>query len=84
MRCLIVGHVLESPDVARVIFRVAYAFRGKGIVPFPLEPQLAVTQVVGGEWKLILDEWSDVGLPGFRGVGFWIDPVSTTDPKGED
>ena len=78
VRCLIVGHVLESPDVALVVFRVAHEFPGKSIVPMPPEPQVATTQLVSGEWKLTLDEWSDVGLPGFRGVGFWIDEGSTT------
>jgi len=88
VRCLIVGHVLESPDIALVVFRVAHEFPGKGIVPFPPEPQVATTRLVSGEWKLILDEWSDVGLPGFRGLGMWIDPVSSTGlaaegPNGE-
>ena len=84
VRCLIVGHVLESPDVALVVFRVAHEFPGKGSVPFPPEPQLATTQLISGEWKLILDEWSDVGLPGFRNLGFWINPVSTTGGAAED
>jgi hypothetical protein len=122
VRCLIVGHVLDSrlvdasPDgrglicfdcrvngaddawlsvhgdrqihrelanraagLAHVVFRVAHEFPGRGIVPFPPELQVATTQLVGGEWKLVLDEWSDVGLPGFRGVGFWIDEGSTTE-----
>jgi hypothetical protein len=84
LRCLIVGHVLESPEVALVVFRAAHEFPGQGIVPFPPEPQIATTQLVSGEWKLVLDEWSDLGLPGFRNIGFWIDPVSTTGGAAED
>ena len=84
VRCLIVGHVLESPDVALVVFRAAHQFPGQDIVPFPPEAQIATAQLVGGEWKLVLDEWSDVGLPGFRSIGFWIDPVSTTGAAAED
>ena len=83
VRCLIIGHVLESPGVALVVFRAAHEFPGKGIVPFPPEPQIATTQLVSGEWKLVLDEWSDVGLPGFRNAGFWIDPVSPTDAAAD-
>ena len=127
VRCLIVGHVLESrlvdasPDgrglicldcrvtgaggewlsvhsdrqilrqianraagVAHVVFRVAHEFPGQGLVPFPPELQIARTQLVSGEWKLVLDEWSDVGLPGFRGVGFWIDEDSPTEAATDD
>jgi hypothetical protein len=84
VRCIIVGHVLESPDVALVVFRVAHEFPGKAMVPFPPEAQIATTQLVSGEWTLVLDEWSDVGLPGFRNLGMWIDPVSTTERAAED
>jgi hypothetical protein len=89
VRCLIVGHVLESrlvdaSPVAHVVFRVAHEFPGQGIVPFPPELQIATTELIGGEWKLILDEWSDFGLPGFRGVGFWIDEGSTTEAATDD
>jgi hypothetical protein len=78
VRCLIVGHVLDSPDVAYVVFRPGYEFRGHDVVPFPPEPQVATTQRVSGEWKLVLDERSDLGLPGFQGVGFFINPSPTT------
>ena len=84
VRCLIVGHVLASSDVAHVVFRPGHEFPGDDDVPFPLEPQVATTQLVGGEWKLVLDEWSDLGLPGFRNVGFWIDPASPTEPATDD
>jgi len=70
--------------VAHVVFRVAHEFPGQGIVPFPPELQVATTQLVSGEWKLVLDEWSDVGLPGFRGIGFWIDERSTTEAATDD
>lgn len=127
VRCLIVGHVLESrlvdaspnargliwldcrvtgaddewlsahgdrqmhsdianhaAGVAHVVFRIAHEFPGQGVVPFPPELQIATTQLVGGEWKLVLDEWSDFGLPGFRGVGFWIDERPTTEAATDD
>jgi hypothetical protein len=126
VRCLVVGHVLESrlvdanpdgrglicldcrvtgaddewlsvdadPQIAReidsravsaahVVFHVAFEFPGQGIVPFPPELQLATTQLVGGEWKLVLDEWSDLGLPGFRGAVFWIDEQRQVSPGGD-
>lgn len=116
VRCLVVGHVLESrlvdgrPDgtglfafecriagagdewllvhgdqridldiadpaveAAYVVFRAAFELPGQGVVPLPTELQIATTRRVGGEWRLNLDEESDIGLPGFRGVGFWID-----------
>jgi hypothetical protein len=74
----------RAAGVAHVVFRVAHQFPGQGIVPFPAELQIATTQLVGGEWKLVLDEWSDVGLPGFRGVGFWIGELSRTEGATDD
>jgi hypothetical protein len=79
VRCLIVGHVVESPDIAQVVFRVAYELPGQGIAPMPPEPQIATTQLVDGEWKLVLDEWADVGMPGFRNVIWWVDETPTTE-----
>ena len=74
----------RAAGISHVVFRVAHEFPGQGIVPFPPELQIATTQLFNGEWKLILDEWSDVGLPGFRGVGFWIDEGSTTERATDD
>jgi len=66
---VVCGLDVESPDM--------------GIVPLsPLE--IATTQLVSGEWKLILDEESELGLPGFRGLGLWIDPVSTTEAASDE
>ena len=70
--------------VAHVGFHVTWDLPGHGVVPFPPELQIATTQFVGGEWKLLLDEWSDLGLPGFRDVGFWIDESSTTKVATDD
>ena len=61
----------HAAGVAHVVFRVAYELPGQDIVAFPPELQIASTQLVGNEWKLVLDEWSDVGLPGFRGIVYW-------------
>jgi hypothetical protein len=84
VRCLIVGHVLEPPDLAQVVFRVAYEIPGRGIAPMPPEPQIATTQFVAGEWKLVLDEWADVGMPGFRNVIWWVDETPTTEAASAD
>src|SRR5262249_43647225 len=77
-RCVILGHVLESADVAHVVFRLAYELPGSGIVPMPPEPQIATARLITGQWKLALDEWSDIGVPGFRNVIVWSDGDSTT------
>jgi len=84
VRCLIVGHVLDSPDVAQVVIRVAYEVPGQGIAPMPPEPQIATTQLIDGEWKLVLDEWADVGMPGFRNVIWWVDESPTTEVATAD
>jgi hypothetical protein len=68
--------------LAHVVCSLDFEFPGQGIVPFsPLE--IATTQLVGGEWKLILDEY-DLGLPGFRNVAFWIDPIPTTEAASDE
>lgn len=74
----------HAAGVAHVVFRVAYELPGQGIVPFPPEFQIATTRVVSGKWKLALDEWSAVGLPGFRGVGIWIDEASPNETATDD
>jgi hypothetical protein len=76
--------VTRAADVAHVVFRVAHEFPGAGTLPFPPEMQIATTQLASGEWKLVLDEWSDVGLPGFRGVGSWIDEGWATQAATDD
>jgi len=69
--------------LAHVVCSLDFEFPGQGIVPFsPLE--IATTQLVGGEWKLILDAQDDLGLPGFRGLGFWIDPLPTTEAASDE
>jgi hypothetical protein len=121
VRCLIIGHVLESrlidrnPDgaamitmecrvggatdewitvkgdlqsyreiagrvggLAHVVFQLAFEFPGQGVVPIPPEPMIATTQLVNGEWRFVLDELSDVGLPGFRVLGLWVDDQSAS------
>jgi hypothetical protein len=74
----------RADGVAHVVFHVAWDLPGHGVVPFPPELQIATTQLISGEWKLLLDERSDVGLPGFRCVGFWIDESSTTEVATDD
>jgi hypothetical protein len=78
VRCSIVGHVLESPDVAHVVFHPGYQVPGKDIVPMKPEPQIATTQLVDGEWKLVLDVEAELGMPGFRDVIWWTDETPTT------
>jgi hypothetical protein len=69
--------------LAHVVCSLDLEFPGQDITPLsPLE--IATTQLVGGEWKLILDAESEPGLPGFRGLGFWIDPVSTTEAASDE
>jgi len=127
VRCLIVGHVLESrlvdaspdgrglislecrvtgadaewlsvscdpqvhgeianraADRAHVVCRLALEFPGQSIAPLSPEPEIASTQLVNGEWKLVLDEESGLGLPGFRGLGLWIDKGSGTEASTDD
>lgn len=69
----------RDPRFAQVAFRVVRDLPGHGVVPFPPEPQMATAQLIDGEWKLVLDEWSDIGLPGFRGIGFWVDERAATE-----
>jgi hypothetical protein len=69
----------HDPGVAHVAFRAARDLPDRGVVPFPPELQMATVQLIDGEWKLVLDEWSDVGLPGFRGIGFWVDEHAATE-----
>lgn len=66
-----------AEHVAHVVFHAAFDFPDKGVVPFPFERQIATTRLVDGEWKLVLDEHSVLGLPGYRGMGFWMDPRVT-------
>jgi hypothetical protein len=71
------------PGLAHVVCRLDFEFPGQDSVEVsPLE--IATTQLIGGEWKLILDEWADVGLPGFRNIVFWIDPVPTTEAASDE
>ncbi|MGH7621781.1 MAG: hypothetical protein ACREMU_05535, partial [Gemmatimonadaceae bacterium] len=53
---------------AHVVFRVAYELPDRSTVPMPPEPQIATALLVDGGWKLVLDEWSQVGMPGLRNM----------------
>ena len=69
------GAVAPGADAtAYVVFHAALDLPDKGVAPIPPDRQIATTQLVDGEWKLVLDEHSVLGLPGFQGMGFWIDP----------
>lgn len=69
--------------LAHVVCSLDFAFPGQDVVSFsPLE--IATTQLVDGEWKLILDAEDDLGLPGFRGLGLCINPIPTTETAGDE
>lgn len=65
-------------DLAHVVCRLDFEFPGHDIVEVsPLE--IATTQLVGDEWKLILDAYAEPsGLPGFRNILFFVDPIFPT------
>jgi len=63
--------------LAHVVCRLDLEFPGRDIIPLsPLE--IVTTQLVGGEWKLVMDEES-IGVPGFRGIG-----LSTTEAASDE
>lgn len=66
MRCRPLGHVLESPTLAHVVFRITYMLPDGNVADMPPEPQVATLEREGETWRLSLDEWSHAGIPGLR------------------
>jgi hypothetical protein len=78
VRCAVLGHVSEDATVAHVLFRLLYRRDENTLTSFPPEPQVATMSLENGEWRLVLDEWSLAGFPGFRCDVWENDPVQTT------
>ena len=69
--------------LAHVVCSLDLQVPGRDTVPLsPLE--IATTQLVGDEWKLILDPEDELALPGFRGIGLCIRPIPTTEAANDE
>lgn len=73
--CTIIGHVLETPDTAQVLFRLNFRMDDGRLISLPPEPQVATMRMEDGEWRLVLDEWAHAGMPGFRNTIWQNDPA---------
>jgi len=63
--CRVLGHVLDGERTAFVVF-----WLGAQNTPDLDEPRLAKVELASGEWKLVLDPYSDQLMPGFRNIFF--------------
>lgn len=68
--CTIIGHVVEPPDRAYVVFRLGIQSPSP---PF-IEPQIATLLWIDGRWRIMLDAMCPWILPGLRTVVFAAEP----------
>lgn len=80
--CAALGHVLEGPAVAHVVFRLLHTDEHGATTPISPAPEIATAERIGGEWRIILDEWAIAGVPGFRDAIWFVDRSSGDERAG--
>ena len=82
--CRALGHVAEGGEIAWVLFRAGFPTGPRIAAEDPWEPAVAYVRREEGAWKLALDAYTRVGIPGFQGVFVFdhVDDASVGDPSG--